>query len=150
MAIETGAKKQKVIPAIRELPLLGSLITHYGADRFDLYRRVARECGDIGLFHMGPYSLIQVASSELVHSLLVEHANDFDKGEVQHKVFRSITGNGLFISEGDVHRRQRKLMSPFFKPRHIVGYADTMVRYAEEAQQQWRDGETLDMDHEMM
>src|SRR6266446_10384330 len=111
MVIQTRGKNEKVIPSIKELPLLGSVITHYGAGRFDLYRRIARECGDIGLFHMGPYRVIQVCSSELVHSLLVEHANDFDKGEIAHKVFRSITGNGLFINEGEAHRRQRKLMS---------------------------------------
>jgi hypothetical protein len=37
-------------------------------------------------------------------------------------------------------------MSPFFQPRHIVSYAETMVREAETAQQHWRDGEALDMD----
>lgn len=150
MVAQTREKYEKVIPAIKELPLLGSVIPHYGAGRFDLYRRLVRECGDIGLFHLGPYRVIQVTSSELVHSLLVEHANDFDKGELAHRVFRSVTGNGLFINEGESHRRQRKLMSPFFQPRHIVSYAETMVRYAEEAQQHWRDGEVLDMDREMM
>jgi cytochrome P450 len=150
MVTLTREKKEKVIPSLKELPLLGSVITHYGAGRFDLYRRIARECGDIGLFHLGPYRVIQVVSSELVHSLLVEHANDFDKGEIPHKVFRSVTGNGLFINEGEAHRRQRKLMSPFFQPRHIVSYAETMVRYVEEAQQHWRDGDAIDMDREMM
>jgi len=146
----TRAKNEKAIPSLKELPLLGSVITHHGAGRFDLYRRIARECGDIGLFHLGPYRVIKVVSSELEHSLLVEHAKDFDKGEIYHKIFRSVGGNGLFINEGEAHRRQRKLISPFFQPRHIVSYAGTMVRYAEEAQQHWRDGEMIDMDREMM
>jgi cytochrome P450 len=150
MVTQSREKNAKAIPSIKELPVLGSALVHYGAGRFDLYRRITHECGDIGLFHMGPYRVIQIASSELMHSLLVEHANDFDKGEIAHKVFRSITGNGLFINEGQAHRRQRKLMSPFFQPRHIVGYADTMASCTEEIQQHWRTGETLDMDREMM
>ena len=150
MVTQTRVKNAKFIPSLQELPLLGSVITHSGAGRFDLYQRIARECGDIGLFHLGPYRVIQIVSSDLVHSLLVEHANDFDKGDIAHKAFRSITGNGLFISEGESHRRQRKLMSPYFQPRHIASYAQTMVYEAEEAQQRWRNGEPLDMDREMM
>ncbi len=150
MVTQTREKNAKVIPSLQELPLLGSVITHSGAGRFDLYQRIARECGDIGLFHLGPYRVIQIVSSDLVHSLLVEHANDFDKGDIQHKAFRSITGNGLFINEGEAHRRQRKLMSPYFQPRHIASYAQTMVREAEEAQQRWHNDEALDMDREMM
>jgi len=45
MVIQTREKNEKVIPSIKELALLGSVITHYGAGRFDLYRRIARECG---------------------------------------------------------------------------------------------------------
>ncbi len=150
MVTQTREKNAKFIPSLQELPLLGSVITHSGAGRFDLYRSIARECGDIGLFHLGPYRVIQIVSSELVHSLLVEHANDFDKGDIAHKAFRSITGNGLFINEGEAHRRQRKLISPFFQPRHIASYAQTMVYEAEEAQQRWHNGEALDMDREMM
>src|SRR5437899_3593005 len=93
MVTQTREKNAKFIPSLQELPLLGSVITHSGAGRFDLYRRIARECGDIGLFHLGPYRVIQIVSSDLVHSLLVEHANECDIGDIQHKAVRSITGN---------------------------------------------------------
>ena len=104
MVTLTREKKEKVIQSLKELPLLGSVITHYGAGRFDLYRRIARECGDIGLFHLGPYRVIQVVSSELVHSLLVEHANDFDKGEIPHKVFRSDPSHRYILVRYIEHR----------------------------------------------
>src|SRR5712692_2371881 len=122
MVTQTREKIAKVIPSLQELPLLGSVITHSGAGRFDLYRRIARECGDIGLFHLGPYRVIQIVSSVLVHSLLVEHANAFDKADIALKAYRPFTGKGLFITEGEAQRRQRKLISPYFQPRHIVNY----------------------------
>lgn len=137
------------IPALKESSLLGSL----GAireDRLAFLLSVARQTGDIGAFRVGPVPMLLLNSSELVHAALVEHANDFDKGFIMHRAFRPVLGEGLFSSEGELHRRQRKTMAPAFQPRHIVNYAQTMVEYTERAQQGWRDGATLDVSREMM
>ncbi|GCE17014.1 cytochrome P450 [Dictyobacter kobayashii] len=138
----------KNIPGITETPLVGSMFKHNN-DRLNLYRHVAQDCGDIGLMHYGPFRFIQISSPDLVRSMLVEHAADFDKGDGMRKAFQPVIGNGLFISDGALHRQQRKLMAPSFQPRHIVSYADDMVRYSEQIQQGWRDGQVVDIGHEM-
>ncbi|GAC1642798.1 MAG: cytochrome P450 [Ktedonobacteraceae bacterium] len=151
MAIQTAntpMKQAKPIPRIAELPLVGSLPEHT-RDRLSLYLRVARQCGDVGSFHFGPYRVIFFNTSEYVHSIFVEHAYDFDKGAAIHNTFRPIIGNGIFTSEGDFHRRQRKLMAPSFQPRHITSYADTMVHYGELIQREWSENETIDVSQEM-
>lgn len=114
----------KPIPAIRGLPGIGSL-AEYNKDRLGFILRVARECGDIGSFRLGPFTAVLLNTSEFVHAVLVEHAYDFDKGTVVHNALRPVFGNGLLNSEGDLHRRQRKLMAPAFQPRQIVTYAET-------------------------
>src|SRR6266567_5144125 len=129
----------KTIPGIKELPLFGSMFEHNN-HRLDLYQRVVQQYGDIAGYHYGPFPMVQVNSSELVHTVLVEHANDFDKGEALHQAFTPIIGQGLFISEGALHRQQRKIMAPIFQPRHILSYADTMISYGQQIQQGWRDG----------
>ena len=58
-------------------------------------------------------------------------------------------GDGIFSSEGDFHRQQRKLMAPSFQPRHIASYAETMGHYAEQIQQTWVDGSILDINQQM-
>ncbi|GLV55702.1 hypothetical protein KDH_25460 [Dictyobacter sp. S3.2.2.5] len=129
------------IPAIKEHSLLGSLES-MRRDRLAFLLSVARQTGDIGSFRVGPAQMLLLNSSELVHAALVEHANDFDKGFIIHRAFRPVLGEGLFSSEGELHRRQRKIMAPSFQPRHIVNYARTMVEYSERAQQGlagWRD-----------
>lgn len=146
--VNTPVGQTKPIPHIQEPPLIGSLPEH-NRDRLNLYLRVARECGDVGIFHFGPYPLILFNTSEFVHSILVEHAYDFDKGELIHKTFRPVIGNGLFVSEGDLHRRQRKLMAPPFQPRHIKSYAASMVDYGERIQQEWKDESIVDIGQEM-
>jgi cytochrome P450 len=149
MVTYPATQQEKTIPRIKGLPLLGNLL-EYNSDRLELFMRVMRECGDIGCFYFGPYPIIQINHPTLVHSLLVEHTYDFDKGVTMHKAFEPLIGNGIFISEGDFHRRQRKLMAPSFQPRHIMNYADTMVRYGEQIQATWPDGEVIDVAHEMI
>ncbi len=141
-------KQSKRVPRIAELPLIGSLSEHT-RDRLNLYLRIAQQCGDVGSFHFGPFRVIFFNTSENVHRIFVEHANDFDKGAAIHNAFRPVVGNGIFTSEGDFHRRQRKLMAPSFQPRHIVSYADTMVYYGERIQEGWREAETIEVSQEM-
>ncbi|GER86375.1 cytochrome P450 [Dictyobacter vulcani] len=138
----------KTIPGIAEKPFVGSLFRHNN-DRLNLYQQVAQERGDIALFHYGPFRFIQINSSELARSLLVEHAADFDKGDGMRSAFEPVIGKGLFISEGALHRQQRKLMAPSFQPRHIVSYADAMVSYSEKIQESWHEGQVVDIGHEM-
>lgn len=147
MAVRVTSGK-KTIPGIVEPPLFGSMFT-FSRDRLALTLRVARECGDIGQYHFGPYALIQMNSPELAHSVLVERAYDFDKGALTHNAFEPMIGQGLFISEGDFHRRQRKLMAPSFQPHQIKSYADAMVHYGEQIQQHWREGATINLGEEM-
>jgi cytochrome P450 len=148
MATQTIPSSTKSVPGIAELPLIGSLPEHT-KDRLHLYLRVAQQCGDVGSFHFGPFRAVFFNTSDNVHRVFVEHANDFDKGAAIHNTFRPITGNGLFASEGDFHRRQRKLMAPSFQPRHIISYADTMTHYSELIQQEWQEAETIDVSQEM-
>ncbi len=148
MVTTATTKHAKPIPRLKELPVVGS-IPAYDKDRLALFLRVTQECGDIGVFHFGPFPLIVVNTSEFIHSILVEHAYDFDKGAYVHDAFRPVIGNGLFISEGDFHRKQRKLMAPSFQPRQIVGYADAMVGYGERIQETWQDGSTIEVGREM-
>jgi len=146
--VQTPVKYTKPIPHIAEPPLVGSLPEHT-RDRLNLYLRVAQQCGNVGSFHFGPFRVVFFNTPEYVHSIFVEHAYDFDKGAAIHNTFRPIIGNGIFVSEGDFHRRQRKLMAPSFQPRHITSYADSMAYYGEFVQQQWSEAETIDVSQAM-
>jgi cytochrome P450 len=136
------------IPSIYEAPLIGSL-RHFGANRLGFLSHVAETCGDIGLFHLGPLRAILLNSPELIQATLVEQEDAFDKGWILRHVPRSILGNGLLFSEGEFHRRQRKRVAPSFQSRNMAGYADTIVSIADQAQQTWAEGATIQLDREM-
>jgi cytochrome P450 len=59
-------------------------------------------------------------------------------------------GQGLLTSEGEFHRRQRRLAQPAFHRARIASYANVMTDYAAQVRERWHDGETLDISEEMM
>jgi cytochrome P450 len=148
MAVATVDTQTKRIPAVEELPLLGSM-QRYNRDRLSFMLALSRAYGDVARFHFGPFPVVFFNSAELIHSVLVEHAHDFETGAVRRNAFGPVIGEGLFVSEGELHRRQRKSLAPAFQPRNISSYADTMVSYGERMQAEWADGETVGISGEM-
>lgn len=138
----------KPIPHIAEPPLIGSM-TAFQKDRLAFLQRVSATYGDIARMNFGPFPVIFINAPDLVQQVLVEHATDFDKGQVIHRAFGPIIGNGLVNNEGESWRVQRKLMAPPFQHRNIARYAEAMVDYTERAQAGWAAGSTIDVDRAM-
>jgi cytochrome P450 len=59
-------------------------------------------------------------------------------------------GEGLLTSEGEFHRRQRRLSQPAFHRQRMDAYAEVMARYGAMTRDRWQSGETVDMAQEMM
>src|SRR5579859_1576279 len=141
-------KTRKTVHYISGRPFLGNL-PDFNKDRLGLLQRMANTSDVCGM-HLGPFPAILFNKPEYVHSIFVEHAYDFHKRRAVHVGFRSVIGgDGLLSSEGDLHRHQRKLMSPSFQPRHMASHADSIGRYSEQIQQNWHDGGIIDIDQQM-
>lgn len=145
--VKTNIHNLKKFRYVSGYPLVGNL-PDFSKDRLGLFKRMARE-GDVYGMHFGPFPGILFNKPEHVQSILVEHAYDFDKGIAIHNTFRPAIGDGIFSSEGDFHRHQRKLMAPPFQPRHIASYAEIMGHYGEQIQQAWTDGATINVNRQM-
>jgi cytochrome P450 len=145
--VEINIHTPKTFRYIHGYPLVGNL-PDFTKDRLGILQRMARE-GDVCGMHFGPFPGILFNKPEHVHNILVEHAYDFDKGIAIHHTFRPVIGDGIFSSEGDFHRHQRKLMAPPFQPRHIASYAGIMGHYGEQIQQTWTDDAVIDVNRQM-
>ena len=77
----------------------------------------------------------------LTHPQDIEHvlqtnAGNYRKGR-SYRVMRESTGNGLFVSEGEFWRRQRRLAQPAFHRGRIAEFAKTMIHATEEMLAKW-------------
>ncbi|WP_103342754.1 cytochrome P450 [Amycolatopsis sp. CA-126428] len=107
-----------------------------------------RAHGDIVRLFLGPLETYFLTSPELVNHVLVAQGTSFSKGIIFDR-FRPFMGNGLVMSEGAFHLRQRRLMQPAFHGARLAGYADTMVRATGELTGTWRAGEVRRLDADL-
>ena len=107
--------------------------------------------GDIAHFRLGPRRHgYMLNNPEYIHSVLVKNASKFNKGPALKRTGGNLVGNGLLSSEGDFHKRQRKLMQPAFHTKRVTSYSEVMVDYTLRMLDTWQAGEQRDMHEEMM
>ncbi len=106
-------------PGPSPLPLIGNVL-RFGGDKNILFHFMDlwREYGDMAHVKLGPLHIYVVADPENVHHVLVKNADNYIKGN-GYTGFRLLVGQGLVTSDGDLWRRQRRLMQPAFTPRSI-------------------------------
>lgn len=117
-------------------------------DALGMFARLKEEHGDVVHFRMGPLDMYQVTDPELVQEVFTTHAARVRKGRILDGA-RVLLGDGLLTSEGDHHRRQRRLIQPAFHRERLDAYARVMAEGAARTAAGWRDGDTIDVFSEM-
>ena len=73
-----------------------------------------RPFGDLVYFRLGPVRAYVINHPALIHEALLDHARHIRKVPRVSRVLAQVDGRGLIVSEGDVWRRQRRLVQPAF------------------------------------
>ncbi len=94
------------------------------------------------------FRLVAANSPEVVQEVLVEQARHFDKSAMLRFSLWNLAGEGLFTANGELWRRQRKVMAPLFQPRALEAYAADMVACAQRTTDGWGDGQELTLARE--
>lgn len=93
-------------------------------------------------------NVLFVNTPELAHEVLVESARAFEKSPGIRLLLHYVGGRGLFTSEGELWRRQRRLMAPLFQPNAISRYARQMHDVAAGVLSELSDGQRVDLARE--
>ncbi len=91
-----------------------------------LYKRIFL----LGVFNVGKPEYIE-------HVLLTNYRN-YAKGPLVRRIGKPIFGNGLFTSEGDFWRGQRRIMAPAFHQKHIASFVEAMSACTAAMLQRWQ------------
>jgi cytochrome P450 len=129
--------------------LIGGNFRAFRRDALAYLQKAIREHGDVVFFKFGPQKVFFLNNPEHIKDVLVTHHQSFMKGRALQRSKR-LLGEGLLTSEGDFHRRQRRLAQPAFHRARMASYGEVMTEYAAVTAARWRDGETLDISQEMM
>lgn len=139
---------RSALPQLTDNLIFGSLL-RYREDRFGFLKALA-DRGEMVRVRLGAFPLLIATSAEIAHEALVEKDADFVKGFGLSLFGRPLLGNGLLSSEGDFHRRQRKLIAPAFLQKRIAAYASEISLRTSAAQSGWADGASVDVAEAMM
>jgi cytochrome P450 len=110
---------------------------------------VARQYGDVAYLPLGRQHIYFLGHPDSIRDVLVTHQNKFKKSRMLERA-QVLLGDGLLTSEGQHHRRQRRLVQPAFHRDRMTGYGAVMVDRAVRVRNQWQSGRPFDMLQEMM
>lgn len=117
-------------------------------DLLGVYERLG-SYGDLAYMQFLHHHVYMVKDPEDIFGVLVADNRKMMKGQATHEAKR-LLGEGLLTSNGDLHRRQRKLLQPAFHPDHLRRQGEIAVRHALALRDGWTDGQTLDVGDAMM
>lgn len=118
-------------------------------DTLGFLRGLALTYGDLVHFRIGAQDYFLVNDPEVIRDILVTDHRNFLKGRGL-EVAKRLLGEGLLTSEGEFHRRQRRLAQPAFHRQRIAAYGAVMTERAERIGAEWQAGARLDIAQEMM
>jgi cytochrome P450 len=127
----------------------GALIFKFRRDVLSYLTGLSRQFGDAVSFTAGIRRFYVFTHPDAIRDILVTHEDCFIKGPALRET-KDMLGRGLLISEGDFHKRQRRLAQPAFHPQRVAGYASSMTHFASQLRDRWTDGQTIDLHEQMM
>jgi cytochrome P450 len=117
--------EKKVLAGPKGYPILG-VLPMLRDDTFNFLKEVSRNYGDIV-----PLRILMTTAYLLNHPAHVEHVlqknyRNYRKSPMLGKL-RPVLGDGLFMSEGELWTRQRKLIQPSFHKERVDALAERMT-----------------------
>ena len=114
-----------------------------------LFEHLSATYGKMAHYRVGPSDIVLVNEPEFIREILVVQAQSFIKERTQKRM-RILLGEGLITSDGETHKRQRRIAAPAFHRQRIQAYGSVMVERAAAMRESWREGVEIDVSAEMM
>src|ERR687894_699036 len=107
----------------------------------DLYERY----GPVFTRRLLSLPIVFALGPEANHYITVSHASNFRWREGSMGDLIPLLGDGLLTTDGEYHRRARRIMLPAFHRERLPASTSIMEEEAENAVSRWRPGERLDL-----
>jgi cytochrome P450 len=135
-------------PGPKPRPFFG-LLREFRRNAAEFLERTARQYGDVVYLRLGPQHIYFVSEPGAIKDILVTNQAQFKKSRMLERA-RLLLGDGLLTSEGEFHKRQRRLVQPAFHRDRLTAYAAVMSERAAQCRERWKPGEHVDISREMM
>jgi cytochrome P450 len=149
VALTTAAS---IPPGPRGSLLLGSL-REVMRDPLTLFLDAAKAHGGVVRFRFAHLQAFLISEPAYIKRVLTENMRNYPKG-ASYASLRHALGDGLLVSEGELWKRQRRLLNPVFARQILRDKTPVMYECARSACERWERaaaaGEGIDLGAEMM
>ncbi|MDX2015041.1 MAG: cytochrome P450 [Myxococcaceae bacterium] len=109
--------------------------------------------GEVVAASLGPLPAIFVSHPDLIRHILIQNKSNYLKDNALFAYLRPLAGNGLFLSDGEFWRSQRRIMQPEFTRHGVDALVDEMSKVADTIAAEWdlerRRGQVVDATESM-
>lgn len=130
----------KPVPGPSGQPLVGSALD-FRRDPLPVYLTAMRQHGDVVKWRIGPakigLDIYGLFHPEGVRQVLSAQAPYSKEGRLNSEL-KAMIGDGLFTSEGEKWRSQRRTLQPLFTQKRTGSYTQVIVDTAEAVIESWR------------
>jgi cytochrome P450 len=127
----------------------GHILLSFRRDPLKFLTDIARRWGDVVQFRIAGTDYVFLNHPDHVRDVIVGQNHRFTKGPALQRA-KVTLGEGLLTSEGDLHRRQRRLSQPAFAINRVNHYAHAMVQETSRVADSWIDNQVIDIHEQMM
>ena len=127
------------LPVLDWNAVVGRRRAYFGSALANL-QRLGAAAGDLAGFEAGGRFVVLVSAPALVRDVLVTRAGDYG---MMSPAVTPPDVMPMFQSDGEDHRRRRRLVTPAFRPRHFQAYAEAIHGCTERLADGWGEGETM-------
>jgi len=126
------------------MSIIGGYLKEFREDPLKMMCKLNQEQGNVARFRIGPKNFLAIFDPEMLKEIMITKSDSFAKGGAFGEVKR-LTGEGLVLSEGAFHKRQRRIMLPNFTRSHIQRYAEQMTASTEAHISTWKNGDRREL-----
>ena len=136
------------------IPVVNTWEALRGLSRFgflDYVGELWQQYGEVFQMNILNRRMVVAIHPDAVRQVNVTNRQNYDKLQSYDVVRKFILGSGLVASNGDLWRRQRKLMAPFYTPKAVQAYGEIMLNDGHRLLERWSqlDGRRVEIGEEM-
>ena len=143
-----GLTTTRAIPGVNTWEALQGLRR---AGFLDYIGELWQQHGDVFQIEIFNRHMIVAMHPDAVRHVNVVNRQNYEKRQSYDLVRKYVLGQGLLTSNGELWRRQRKLMSPFYTPKGVQAYGEIMLKDGHRLLERWSQmsGKQVEIGEEM-
>jgi cytochrome P450 len=142
------------LPGPKPLPILGNFYQMKRNSAHQSLEHWSRQYGDCFRVTFGRYPMLVITDPAAIAKMLRDRPEVFRRTQLLEAVLGEMGVTGVFASNGETWRRQRKMVAAAFDPRHIKAYFPSLARVTARLYRRWSQhaakGTEFDLQSELM